>query len=402
SFNVPASGTIVVVVVELKSPANGFPTALNSTYTLKVAGLPVSLPSAPTITCPANVTQPADAGLCTAVVNYPAPTLSGGCGAITCTPAAGTAFAKGTTTVNCSVTGGSSCSFTVTVTDTQAPTLTCPANQSVDASGPTVVNYTTPTGADNCPGVVVNCVPASGSSFPAGTTTVTCTATDTSSNTANCSFTVTVTPSCVITCPADVTQSADPGLCTALVNYPASTTTASCGTVTCSPASGTVFQKGVTTVTCTPSVATPPCTFTVTVVDNQAPTFPSGCPANQTVNNTPGLCLATVSFTTPTVTDNCPGATVNCVPASGTTFPKGTTTVTCTATDTATVLNTATCTFTVTVVDNEAPALTCPAAISKNSDAGVCTAVVTYTTPTATDNCTGATVSCAPASGGIF
>jgi hypothetical protein len=47
SFTVPAGGTIVVVVVELKSPANGFPTAVGSTYTLKVAGLPVTaLPTA--------------------------------------------------------------------------------------------------------------------------------------------------------------------------------------------------------------------------------------------------------------------------------------------------------------------------------------------------------------------
>jgi hypothetical protein len=40
---VPASGTLIVVVAELKSPGNGFPSALGSTYTLKVAGLPVSL-----------------------------------------------------------------------------------------------------------------------------------------------------------------------------------------------------------------------------------------------------------------------------------------------------------------------------------------------------------------------
>jgi hypothetical protein len=402
SFNVPASGTIVVVVVELKSPANGFPTALNSTYTLKVAGLPVSLPSAPTITCPTNVTQSADAGLCTAVVNYPAPTLSGGCGAITCTPAAGTAFPKGTTTVNCSVTGGSTCSFTVTVTDTQPPTITCPINQSVDSGVPIVVNYTTPTGADNCPGVTVNCVPASGSTFPLGTTTVTCTATDAASSTATCSFTVTVAPSCVVTCPANVTQPADAGLCTALVSYSAPTTTGSCGTVTCSPASGTVFQKGVTTVTCTPTTATPPCTFTVTIVDNQAPTFPGGCAANQTVNTAPGVCQATVSYISPTVADNCSGATVNCLPASGTVFQKGVTTVTCTATDTAAVPNTATCTFTVTVVDNQAPTLTCPAAISVNSDTEFARRWLPTLTPAASDNCTGTTVSCAPVSGGAF
>lgn len=43
---VPASGNLVVVVTELKSPGNGFPSALGSTYTLKVAGLPLT--AAPT------------------------------------------------------------------------------------------------------------------------------------------------------------------------------------------------------------------------------------------------------------------------------------------------------------------------------------------------------------------
>jgi hypothetical protein len=48
------------------------------------------------------------------------------------------------------------------------------------------------TASDNCPGVTTVCAPPSGSVFPLGTTTVTCIATDTSGNTATCSFTVTV------------------------------------------------------------------------------------------------------------------------------------------------------------------------------------------------------------------
>ena len=47
SVSVPAGATLTVVVVELKSPGNGFPTAFGSTYTLRVAGLPVAL-AAPT------------------------------------------------------------------------------------------------------------------------------------------------------------------------------------------------------------------------------------------------------------------------------------------------------------------------------------------------------------------
>jgi hypothetical protein len=49
------------------------------------------------------------------------------------------------------------------------------------------------------------------------------------------------------------------------------------------------------------------------------------------------------------------------------------------------------CGFTVTVIDNQAPAITCPANISVNNTPGTCGAVVTYTFPVGTDNCTGAT-----------
>ncbi|MGA9770894.1 MAG: HYR domain-containing protein [Blastocatellia bacterium] len=91
--------------------------------------------------------------------------------------------------------GGTTCTFTITVNDTQPPVITCPAN--VTAVTPTVgdpctvVNFTT-TASDNCPGVTVVCNPPSGSCFPVGVTTVTCTATDAAGNTATCTFTVSV------------------------------------------------------------------------------------------------------------------------------------------------------------------------------------------------------------------
>jgi hypothetical protein len=77
--------------------------------------------------------------------------------------------------------------------DTDSPVITCPVNVSVAlAPGQTsaVVTYPAPTATDNLPGVNVVCTPASGSSFPAGATTVTCTATDIGGNKASCSFTV--------------------------------------------------------------------------------------------------------------------------------------------------------------------------------------------------------------------
>ena len=82
--------------------------------------------------------------------------------------------------------------------ETTPPTITCPANVTAVSAvacpptSSTVVNFPAPIATDNCPGVTTACIPASGSTFPVGTTTVTCTATDTAGNTATCSFTVTV------------------------------------------------------------------------------------------------------------------------------------------------------------------------------------------------------------------
>ncbi len=55
-----------------------------------------------------------------------------------------------------------------------------------------VVNYAAAVASDNCPGVSVVCNPPSGSFFPIGTTTVTCTASDASGNVSSCVFDVTV------------------------------------------------------------------------------------------------------------------------------------------------------------------------------------------------------------------
>jgi predicted extracellular nuclease len=63
-----------------------------------------------------------------------------------------------------------------------------------DSAAGAVVTYAAPTAVDNTDGALaVSCIPASGSQFAIGTTTVTCTATDASGNSASESFTVTVT-----------------------------------------------------------------------------------------------------------------------------------------------------------------------------------------------------------------
>jgi hypothetical protein len=175
---------------------------------------------------------------------------------------------------------------------------------------------------------------------------------------AGAAFVFTRDCACVVTCPADVTVANDPDQCGAVVNYPAPTTTGACGTIVCAPAPGSFFPVGTTTVTCSDGgdtrggVPTSGCSFTVTVNDTQPPAI--ACPANITTTanalNAPGGCTIgrVVTYPNPTVGDNCPAApTVSCVPASGSFFPTGTTTVTCTARDMAG--NTNSCAFTITV-----------------------------------------------------
>ena len=109
-------------------------------------------------------------------------------------------YSLGETTVTLTVTdnhgASSQCTATVTVVDTTPPTITCPSNITVELASDAgaAVTFPTPSATDNCGVASVVCVPPSGSVFPIGTTTVTCAATDSSTNKANCTFIVRVVP----------------------------------------------------------------------------------------------------------------------------------------------------------------------------------------------------------------
>jgi uncharacterized protein (DUF2141 family) len=157
-------------------------------FALGLLAIPAPVAAQCTITCPANITTSNDPNQCGAVVNYPPPSTTGVCGTIVCSPASGSFFPTGPTTQTCTTSAGPSCSFSITVVDTQPPSITCPANISRPAVAPAVVNYSIATSSDNCPGLTVAGNPPSGSTFPLGQTTVTQTGTDSSGNTATCSF----------------------------------------------------------------------------------------------------------------------------------------------------------------------------------------------------------------------
>jgi hypothetical protein len=117
-----------------------------------------------------------------------------------CVPGAGTVLPLGTTSVTCSVTDAgdltTTATFDLTVTDTTPPALAdVPDDGSMTTGDPTgtTLAYATPGATDLVDAdPTVACLPASGSHFGLGTTTVTCTATDDTGNTAHASFDVTV------------------------------------------------------------------------------------------------------------------------------------------------------------------------------------------------------------------
>ncbi|HYE66279.1 MAG TPA: HYR domain-containing protein, partial [Pyrinomonadaceae bacterium] len=365
---------------------------------------------APAIECPADISTTVEPGQCSSAgVSYAvAATDNNPAVTVISSPASGTVFPVGTTVVTSVATdaagNASTCTFTVTVNDKEGPVLECPASivtSTAPGMNSAVVDYPL-TARDNCPGVTLLSSPPSGSTFPKGTTTVTSTATDASGNTSTCTFSVTVndTEKPKISCPADIVTTLGVGQSTAVVNYNVTATDNSSDvTINSDPPSGTAFPVGTTRVTSTAtddSGNTSTCSFTVTVNDVEKPSI--ACPANIVTSTDSGKCSAVVSYTV-TATDNSPGVTVVSDPPSGSTFPKGTTNVTSIATDTSG--NTSACTFTVTVNDNEKPLISCPANLTApaTSAAGV---VVTYSSPSATDNCQGVTVVSNPPSGSVF
>jgi hypothetical protein len=97
-----------------------------------------------------------------------------------------------------------------------------------------------------------------------------------------------------------------------------------------------------------PDDANSPVTTSFTVTVNDTDLALSGMPANITANAT-SPARATVTYALPTAVDDKPGASVSCDHAPGSTFPIGTTTVTCTATDPDDANSPVSQTFTVTV-----------------------------------------------------
>jgi len=290
----------------------------------------------------------------------------------------------------------STCTAIVTVVDNTTPVANCQnITINLDAAGmATITGAMIDNGSTDACGIAS--VSASQTNFTCanvGPNNVTLTVTDVNGNTSTCTSIVTVVDNINPTAICqNVTISLNPSgaasITSAMINN-GSFDNCAVASISASQTAFDCTNLGANNVTLTVTdvngnVGT--CVAIVTVIDGIAPVIT--CPSSVTVNADAGICGATVALTSPIATDNCTATITNNAPVL---FPLGTTTVIWTATDAAG--NTATCSNTVTVLDNQAPTITCPANITVNTDANICFATgVNLGTPVTADNCTVASV----------
>jgi rhamnogalacturonan endolyase len=274
SFSIPSGSTFPVGTTQVT--VNATDTAGNSasaTFNVTVGdrtGPVLSLP-------PDVVVEAASAQGAVATFAASAEDAVGGPVPVSLSAQPGATFPVGTTTVNASATDAagntSTGSFKVIVRDTTAPTINPVADVVLEATSPAgaAADYAATAGDIVDGSVAVNYSAAPGSTFALGTTSVTATATDAAGNTATRTFNVTVrdTTAPTLSCPADIFAAAAPGAPAAVVSFnPTASDAVSGVTVTGSPASGSAFGVGTTTVNVTAKDAagnTGTCSFNVTV-----------------------------------------------------------------------------------------------------------------------------------------
>ena len=355
------------------------------------------------LSMPTSMTLSNDLHNCGAIVTWDEPTLSDNCSGATMqsTHISGEYFTLGTHTVTYTATdayGASvSSSFEITVNDDQLPSFDSAPENMVATSDPGVcgaqVFWDVPLLSDNCSILSFVSSWQSGAVFPVGETTVSMVLTDFNMNVSNHSFTVTVLDNedpTLVDMPAELVVSASDDQCSAPVSWTAPTASDNCSvdTLTCSHEIGSTFDLGSTLVTYTTTDSSNNSTqqsFLVTVIDDQAPEFLQA-PADMTVDSSAGLCSAIASWSEPVVSDNCGDTTLSVSQQPGTMFSVGSTFVTMFLSDNSG--NSTQHSFTVTVIDTEAPILSgIPTDMTLSSDLGQCGATANWQLPVGSDNC---------------
>ncbi|XP_071953877.1 hyalin-like isoform X2 [Antedon mediterranea] len=289
--------------------------------------------------------------------------------------------------------------------DNISPSVDCPADigRGASISNQVTVTWNDPSVSDNIDtGLSATCTPPSGSLFHIGSTDVYCSARDMAFNSGSCTFTVSVfdTGNPQVTCPSNIEEDTGTDQTTVTWDDPSVSDNFDTGlSATCVPPSGSSFNIGSYSVTCTATDNAGregECTFIVTVNDGRIPIVI--CPDDITMDtNTEGT---TVTWDDPSVSNNVDtGLSATCTPPSGSLFNAGSTNVICTATDSAG--NMGSCQFTVIINDSGGLIVTCPDNIEERTNIEQVT--VTWDDPSVSDNVdNGLSATCTPASGSSF
>ncbi len=244
----------------------------------------------------------------------------------------------GTTTIVWTARDGhgntSTCTTTVQVNDTEAPEfVNCPSGKT----------FTIGTMSGSCKGGAIWSIPVlkdngtnatavqtkgpqQGTLLDTGMYEIEYTAVDGNGNSSVCSFFINVvdTENPFLVCPSNIQKETDKGKCSWIsqtnnlsVMLSRSNCSASLSWLVTNPdgtsvsgindVSGYEFQKGISTVQYFivdgSSAQQTSCTFTVTVVDREAPVLERSVPVTETT--TPGTCVASLVLTPPSFKDNC-------------------------------------------------------------------------------------------------
>eukprot|EP01095_Lingulamoeba_sp_RSL-Kostka_P012945 TRINITY_DN522_c0_g2_i1.p1 TRINITY_DN522_c0_g2~~TRINITY_DN522_c0_g2_i1.p1 ORF type:complete len:975 (-),score=313.51 TRINITY_DN522_c0_g2_i1:3399-6323(-) len=265
-------------------------------------GTTVTIFSIPEISCPSDQNVSAD-GSCEAAVTVIATYTN--CGSSTLSTItndynSGGADASdtytGVTSITFTVSGGDTCSTTVTVSDNSSPNISCPTDLTIDTD-PLACNANVgsflASATDNCatPTITNNYTsggPDASGNYPLGTTPVVYTATD-GINSIQCSASVTVNDNTdpVINCPVDRSVSIS-GTCQIALTFADATATDACGIF-----SITNTRTGNANISDTYSTGSHSITFTATDNDGNTNT----CVTNVVVNAASELtCSASLSL----------------------------------------------------------------------------------------------------------
>ncbi|XP_033118182.1 hyalin-like [Anneissia japonica] len=355
----------------------------------------------PVVNCPADIEVCAQTGSIVAPVTWePINATDNCCGNVNITSnyTSGDQFEIGVHVVTYTATDCSEnsahCSFTIVVFDCEAPVLNCSQVVEFDADDNCTsdVTWNEVTATDNYDSnVTVFCSLTEGI-FPLNNYTVTCSATDISRNTGNCSFSFYIfdvtAPN--IVCPDNVTIDTNAGANTAVVTWTSAIVSDNCCEdeiiVSYNATNGTNFKIGVTEVSFTAVDCygnQDECVFIIDVEDNESPILQ--CPPDQNVT-ADSNCMATATWAVPNVTDNSGDIFSSvCDYFNGGIFSQLNSTVTCNATDD--YDNTGYCTFNILIVDDTAPDLTCPVDIEVCTDPENDSVNANWQRANVTDNC---------------